>query len=224
MRTPLLIINMKNYLEASGGKAVKLAQTAETVARELGVEVAVSPPPSYLGLVAEAVAIPVLAQHIDPAEPGSTTGAVVPEMVKALGAVGALVNHSERRISFNVLEQTVTRMEEVGLTQVVCAQTLGEVSRIAVLNPRFIAIEPPDLIGSGVAVSKTRPEVVTTSVEAARRVNPTVKVICGAGIVTGEDVKAALNLGSTGVLVASGIVKAPDWRSKIMELATPLKT
>jgi triosephosphate isomerase len=36
-----------------------------------------------------------------------------------------------------------------------------------------------------------------------------VRILCGAGISTGEDVYAALKLGSEGVLVASGVVKAP---------------
>lgn len=223
MQTPVLIINEKNYLEVSGDRALKLAKAAEAVAGELGVAVAVAPPLPSLGLVAGAISIPVLAQHIDAANPGSSTGAIVPELVKSLGAIGSLVNHSEKRVPFDVLKQTVIRLKEVGLVSVVCAKSPEEVSRIAVVRPDFIAIEPPELIGSGIAVSKAKPEVVSDSVEAARQVDSNVRVICGAGIVTGEDVDAALKLGSVGVLVASGIVKASDWRAKITELAELLK-
>ncbi len=223
MQTPVLIINEKNYLEVSGDRALKLAKAAEAVAGELGVAVAVAPPLPSLGLVAGAISISVLAQHIDAANPGSSTGAIVPELVKSLGAIGSLVNHSEKRVPFDVLKQTVIRLKEVGLVSVVCAKSPEEVSRIAAVRPDFIAIEPPELIGSGIAVSKAKPEVVSDSVEAARQVDSNVRVICGAGIVTGEDVDAALKLGSVGVLVASGIVKASDWRAKITELAELLK-
>ena len=34
--------------------------------------------------------------------------------------------------------------------------------------------------------------------------------LCGAGIVSGEDVKKAIELGTRGVLVASSIVKSKD--------------
>ncbi len=223
MQTPVLIVNEKNYLEVSGDGALKLARAAEAVAGELGVNVAVAPPLPSLGLVAGAVSIPVLAQHTDASEVGSSTGSIVPELVKSLGSVGSLINHSEKRVPFEVLKMTVLRLRDVGLVSVVCAKSPAEVSRIASVGPDFIAIEPPELIGSGIAVSKVKPEIISDSVEAARRVDPTIKVICGAGIVSGEDVEAALRLGSVGVLVASGIVKASDWSNKIIEMAEPLR-
>ncbi len=223
MKTPILIINMKNYSEVSGERAVRLAKAAEGIAGKLNVEIAVAPPLPSLGQVVQAVSIPVLAQHIDPAKEGSTTGAIVPELVKALGAAGSLVNHSEKRVPFEVIRETVHRLKEAGLAVVVCAKTSDEVAQITGLGPDFVAIEPPELIGSGIAVSKAQPEIVSSAVEAARKVDPTVRVICGAGIVTGEDVASALKLGSVGVLVASGIVKAVDWQDKIRELAEPLQ-
>ena len=223
LHTPLLIINGKNYLEVSGEGALRLAKDAEDVAVDLGVEVAFSPPLPSLGLVALNVSIPVLAQHKDVSKPGSSTGAIVPEVVKSLNAVGTIINHSEKRVTFNVLRRTILRMRELGLISIVCAKIPEEVARIATIKPDFIAIEPPELIGSGIAVSKAKPEVILNSVEAAQRVDSKVKVICGAGIVNGEDIESALNLGAAGVLVASGVVKAADWKEKIMELARPLR-
>ncbi len=79
---------------------------------------------------------------------------------------------------------------------------------VALLKPDRVAIEPPELIGSGRAVSKERPEVVSDSIRRIRAVNPDVTILCGAGVTTGEDVYAALKLGAQGVLVASGVVKA----------------
>jgi triosephosphate isomerase len=43
--------------------------------------------------------------------------------------------------------------------------------------------------------------------------------LCGAGITKGEDVAAALRLGTKGVLVASGIVKAKDPCKVLMEFS-----
>ena len=222
MQTPILIINLKNYIEISGNNVLLLCKAAESVAKELSVEIAVVPPIPSLGMVSSKLAIPVLSQHIDSANVGSTTGYIVPELLKSWNVVGSLVNHSERRVSFDDLNQIIVRMKKVDLTSVVCADTPKEVSQIAKFNPDFIAIEPHELIGSGIAVSKAKPEVVSESIEAAKLVNSDVKIICGAGVVDGEDVVAALKLGAEGVLVASSIVKSSDWKKKITELAKPL--
>jgi triosephosphate isomerase len=48
-------------------------------------------------------------------------------------------------------------------------------------------------------------------------------VICGAGITDKGDVTKAMELGSQGILVASGIVKATSWEKKITELASGMK-
>ena len=83
----------------------------------------------------------------------------------------------------------------------------------------MIAIEPPDLIGSGISVSKARPELITNSLQAIREINPAVKVLCGAGITTSGDVSRALELGAKGVLVASGLVKSRDPAHLLGEMA-----
>jgi triosephosphate isomerase len=49
-----------------------------------------------------------------------------------------------------------------------------------------------------------------------------VQLLCGAGVVTPEDVDISLRLGAEGVLVASGIIKAQHWKSKITELIHPM--
>jgi triosephosphate isomerase len=218
IRTPALIINFKNYLEAAGEGALRLAKVAEEVAMETGASIVVCPPLPYLSQVCASVKIPVFAQHTDPDKAGSSTGAIVAEVIKAAGAVGSILNHSERRLDTDRVAATVRRLREVGLVSVVCAKEPSEVSLYAEFSPDYIAIEPPELIGSGVAVSRAKPEVITESVKAAAK-NPEVGIICGAGIVDGKDVEAALRLGVCGVLVASGIVKASDWRSKILEMS-----
>ncbi|HEX2306116.1 MAG TPA: triose-phosphate isomerase, partial [Nitrososphaeraceae archaeon] len=56
------------------------------------------------------------------------------------------------------------------------------------------------------------------SVKEAARHSENIKVICGAGIVDKTDVKSAINLGSKGILLASGLIKADAWQDKLIEL------
>jgi triosephosphate isomerase len=216
---PLVLVNFKCYLEATGNKAVQLANYAEQASERFGVTVAVAPQATDLRLVSQRTKVPVFAQHMDPIQPGSHTGHVLAESVLEAGASGILVNHSERRLEANIIEDTITRARDLSLATVVCANSSSIAAAIASLGPDMIAVEPPELIGSGVAVSKAKPEVITDTVARIRRINSEVTILCGAGITSGEDVREALRLGTQGVLVASGIVKAKDQLAAIEDLA-----
>jgi len=209
VRTPIVLVNFKTYLEGTGENAVKLAKDAEKVSSETGVCFGVAPQFVDIPIVRK-VGVPVFAQHIDPMKPGSYTGHVLPEAVKEAGAVGTLINHSERRLKLAEIDEVVARAREIGLVSVVCTNNTPVSASAAALKPDMIAVEPPELIGTGIPVSKAKPEVVTSTVEAVRKVDSDVVVLCGAGITNGEDVAAAVRLGTKGVLVASGIVKAKD--------------
>lgn len=206
---PFLLINFKTYLEATGKQAVELSRKIETVGRNNDVKVGVAPQFCDIAQVANQVEIPVFAQHIDPVSPGAYTGHVLAESVRAAGAAGTLINHSERTLSLSDIEKSVEHARELGLLTVTCAGTAELASAVALTEPDMVAIEPPDLIGTGRAVSKERPEIVSETVKKIRSVNRNVKILCGAGISRGEDVYAALKLGAQGVLVASAVVKAP---------------
>ncbi|MEM2597614.1 MAG: triose-phosphate isomerase, partial [Thermofilum sp.] len=166
--------------------------------------------------------IPVFSQHVDDVAPGSFTGHITLEAVKDAGAVGTMLNHSERRVRADQVDVVVKRAKQLGLVTVVCTNTPEVTAAMAALGPDLVAIEPPELIGTGIPVSKAKPEVVTSSVDLVKRVNPQVKVLCGAGITTGDDVAAALRLGTVGVLLASGVVKAKDWEKAIRDLVEPI--
>ena len=219
MKRPL-IINFKNYEEVSADKAIKLAESARHVAEKLKIEIVVAPPQPVLALIAKSVQIPVICQHVDTEKMGPSTGFVVPEIAKSYGAVGSLINHSEHRIDMSSIRSLVERMRKIGMTSIVCAQEPHEVVEISTFHPDFIAIEPPELIGSGRAVSKENPAIITKSVQGAGSRS---SVICGAGITDKDDVAKAMELGSQGILVASGIVKADSWERKITELASGMK-
>lgn len=216
---PLIALNFKVYLESIGENAVRLAKISEEVSREYGISIIVAPPLLDLKTVVEHVNIPVFAQHVDPYHPGSHTGSIIAENVKAAGAVGSIVNHSERRLLLADIGAVLKRLREVGLISLLCTDTVETTMAGAALRPDILAVEPPELIGTGIPVSKAKPEVVTGAVEAVRRINPSVHILCGAGISTGDDVAKAIELGTEGVLLASAYVKAKDPKKLLAEMA-----
>ncbi len=203
-------MNFKTYIEATGKRGVELAKIADKVSRDSGVTIAVAPQFTDLKTVTEAVEIPVFSQHIDPIKPGAYTGHVLAEAVKAAGASATILNHSEKRIKISEIEEALSLARVSDLATLVCTDTPGVSAAVASLNPDMIAIEPPDLIGTGVAVSKARPELITNAIRRIRSVNSSVEILCGAGVSTAEDVNKALQLGTRGVLVYSSIVKAKN--------------
>jgi triosephosphate isomerase len=212
----LFIINYKNYEEISGSKASKLARVAEKIAKKYKVKIAIAPPHHLLTVNYSG---PILAQHTDNVKIGSTTGFVIPELLKKSKISGSLINHSEHRIPSKDIEELVKRLRQLKMISIVCVRDVSEATKYAKLNPDYIAIEPPELIGSGKAVSTERPELITESAKAVKKAKNNTKLLCGAGIISGEDVRKAMELGSSGILVASGIVKAKNWNGIIEEFA-----
>lgn len=219
LQTPIIIVNFKTYLESTGKRAVELAKQAEKVSKETGSYICVAPQFTDLKTVAETVEIPVYAQHIDPINPGSHTGQVLAEAVKEAGAIGTLINHSERQMKLADIDATIKLANDKDLISCLCTNNPTTSASAAYLCPDIISIEPPELIGTGVAVSKAQPEAVSNTIKLVRKVNDKAVILCGAGISHGEDVSVALNLGTHGVLVASGIVKAKNPYQVLMEFA-----
>jgi triosephosphate isomerase len=219
----MIIVNFKTYLESTGKRAVELAKQAERASKETGANVIVVPQFVDIAKVAQAVEIPVFAQHIDPIKPGSSTGHVLAESVKEAGAVGTLINHSERQLRLIDIDAIIALAKEKGLTSCVCANNPSVSAAIAALRPDITSVEPPELIGSGISVSKAKPEIVTDTVKLVHNVDPKMTILCGAGISQAEDVSIALKLGTKGVLVASGIVKAKDPYSVLRAFADATK-
>ena len=213
---PVLLINLKTYAEATGTNALKLAAMADAFAGG-GVEIILAVQAADIRMVSERAKVAVFSQHVDPVKFGSNTGWLLPEAAKAAGASGTLLNHSERRMDAATIKKCLARCREAGLRTVVCAETPQKAEELASLKPDYIAIEPPELIGGDISVSKARPEVITEAVERVKAVAP-ILVLCGAGVKDGEDVRRALELGAKGILVASGVVKAAKPREAIKNL------
>ncbi|HKZ45247.1 MAG TPA: triose-phosphate isomerase [archaeon] len=222
MELPLILINFKCYEESTGQNALKLAKACRYVSKKFNVNISVSPQYTDIQKISK-LKIPIFAQHIDPIEVGAYTGHVTALAVKEAGVVGSLISHSERKLTLEEIGQCIGIARKYQLISVVCSDSLMKSKDVAMLNPDFIAYEPPELIGTGVSVSKTRPEVVSGTVNSVKNISPSVKVLCGAGITNGEDVKKAIELGAEGVLVASGVVKAPKPKKVLKEFARAIK-
>ena len=217
-KKPLIVLNFKTYSESVGEKAVSMAKYCEEVSNDSGVDIIACPQIPDIYRVACSVKIPVFAQHIDAAGAGSYTGHITADCVKSAGARGTLINHSERRLLLADVDSAIQSAKKAGLKTIVCTNNIAVTSAAAALSPDFVAIEPPELIGSGNPVSKANPEIVSGSVSAVKKINPMVKVLCGAGISTGDDVAAALRLGAVGVLLASVVIKAKDPKLALFDL------
>tara|TARA_B100000809_G_scaffold241139_1_gene264060 strand:- start:2973 stop:3629 length:657 start_codon:yes stop_codon:yes gene_type:complete len=217
----MFIINCKNYDEVAGEKIIKLAKLSEKISKKYKTPIAIAPPHHLIPLITK-FRITILTQHLDDKKVGSTTGFMVPEIVKKSKIDGSIINHSEHRITEKEIKSLVKRLKKLKLKTVLCVKNVSEAKRYAKLNPTYIAIEPPELIGTGRAISTERPQLITNAVDAVRSAKNSTKLLCGAGIVSGDDVAHAKELGSKGILVASGIVKAKNWEKIIGEFSRAL--
>jgi triosephosphate isomerase len=214
----LIALNFKAYPQSMGDSGLKLAKFCETVSEETGVPFMVCPQQTDLAFIASQVSIPVYAQHIDACEPGSQTGHVVAEAVKSAGAQGTLINHSECKMRVFDIDWLVKKCQSLGLGTIVCTNNIEVSKASAALYPSYVAVEPPELIGGDISVTTANPDIVSGTVKEIKKIAPGVKVLCGAGVKTGEDVRVAAELGTEGVLLASGVVKAQDPKEALYEL------
>jgi triosephosphate isomerase len=222
MPSPFILVNVKTFREGMGNRAHMIANAAQLVAHESGVSIGIAP--SYIDLhpLCHHFDIPVYAQHVDGYEPGAHTGHITADAIRAAGAAGSLVNHSERRLTLADLEASVRALQAQKLVAVVCSNNEATSAGAAALAPDYVAIEPPELIGSGVSVSKANPEIIRKSVAAVHAVNAKVRVLTGAGIQSGDCVKIAVDLGTDGVLLASSVVKAKEPADVLRDLVSKL--
>ncbi|MBN1678026.1 MAG: triose-phosphate isomerase [Candidatus Thermoplasmatota archaeon] len=222
LKKPVIVVNFKTYPEVSGNAAVELARLCEQISVETNASIVVAPPSFDLAMVARAVRTPVFAQHLDSAPSGATTGHVTVENARASGAQGTLVNHSERRLKIAEIHEIIDRCRSTGLATIVCTNNLAVSKACAAMGPDFVAIEPPELIGGDVSVTTANPSIVSDTVLAIKAIDGQVGVLCGAGVKNGGDVSKALELGTDGVLLASGVTKAKDKRAVLLDLVSGL--
>ncbi|MBN2733311.1 MAG: triose-phosphate isomerase [Methanomicrobiaceae archaeon] len=219
---PKVIVNFKTYKESFGSSAHNIAKAAEMVSEQSGVLIGIAPGYMEIHPLSKHFSLPVYAQHVDGVTPGAHTGHILAEAVRAAGAFGTLINHSERRLTLADVAGAVDAAKKAHLQTVVCTNNIMTSAAAAAFSPDFVAIEPPELIGTGVSVATADPAIISNSVNAVKDINSRVRVLAGAGISTGECVKKAIELGADGVLLASGVVKAKNPEEVLSDLVSKI--
>jgi triosephosphate isomerase len=222
VRAPVFEIGLKGYLY--GADAVRLAQAADRLSRELDVSVIFDPQAVDIPAVARATErLLVFAQHMDPVAVGRGVGSVLPEALREAGAVGTLLNHSERRMTLGDINRAIVRAREVGLATLVCADSPEEAAAVAQLGPDIVLAEPPELIATSRSAATEMRGFVERSVELVRRIDPGIIVMCGAGVQTPDDVEKMIGLGVGGTGSSSGVLKAADPVALMRAMLTAMK-
>lgn len=222
MNTPIVILNYKTYLESSEENALELARALKSASEESGITMVAAPQAADIYRIQDQISLPIFAQHIDPITPGGHTGSNLIETLIEAGISGSLINHSENRMKLADIDEVIQLCKQNDIESCVCTNNIATSKAIATFSPDAVAVEPPELIGTGIPVSQAQPEVVEDSVKGVKSINKKIKVLCGAGISTGDDMKAAMDLGADGVLLASGIVKAENPKEALLDLVSKL--
>ena len=219
---PLIVVNFKTYATAMGQKAVDLAQAMERTAKDHVRMIAVVSAFDLHAVKQAAPSLEVWSQHLDPVGQGSFTGWLQPENAIERGAEGTIINHAEHKVDIEHVQQLMQQLPDE-FPMCACAADVDEAHQLAELGPTFIALEPPELIGGDISVTTADPAIVSDTVNAVRAINPQVRVLCGAGVKDGKDVKTAVELGAHGVLLASGVAKASDVDAVLADLVAGLE-
>lgn len=219
IKPPFFEIGPKAYLY--GEKMLALAKVIDKTAMKYDVDVIVTPQYTDISLLANNTErIFVFAQHMDFLPVGRGLGSVLPEAVKAAGAVGVMLNHAEKPLTLDAIEKTIKRADEVGLATIVCADTVEDLSKIAHLSPNMLVAEPTELIGTGTTADKN---YVVETIETVRKINSDIMVLQGAGISNGKDVYNTIALGAEATGSTSGIFKAADPYAMVEEMLFNLR-
>ncbi len=219
IKTPFFEIGPKSYL--FGDDILDLAKAADTASEKYGVDIIFTCPVVDIRRVKEATKhIHVFAPHMDPIPVGRGLADILPESLVAAGAEGVMLNHVEKPLTFEVLTETIKRAEEVGLTTIVCADSMAEAAKIAGLHPDIIVAEPSELIGTGVSVG---PEYVAAATECVKNVDESILVLTAAGISNGEDVYNTIIAGADATGSSSGVAKAADRAAMVDEMIAAVR-
>ena len=217
---PFFEIGPKGFMY--GERMLKLAKAADAASKKYDVRIILTPQYTDIRMLAqETENLLIFAQHMDALPVGRGLGSVLPEAVKAAGAVGVMLNHAEKPLSMSNLYQTIKRADEVGLATIVCADTIEEAEAIAHFVPNMIVAEPTQLIGTGQPGDE---QYVVGTIAAIKKINPEILVLQGAGISNGKDVYNVIKTGAEATGTTSGIMKAADPEAMLDEMICAVRT
>lgn len=206
---PFFEFGPKTFLARS--ELLEVVEAAAEAAARYDVAVLVTPPALDIEAVKRAApGLWIFAQAMDLAQPGASTGAVLPQALAAAGADGVMLNHAERPLAEAALGGAIEQARAAGLQTLVCAEDVEQATRLAAWGPDVILLEPHELIGT--AHRSHRPWIAPANAAVAQ-VDPRVLVMHGGGVADEEDVRAILAQGATGTGCTSAIVRATDRRA-----------
>ncbi len=219
IKAPFFEVGPKAYLY--GEEMLKLAKVIDKTAMKYDVDIIVTPQYTDISLLANNTErILVFAQHMDYLPVGRGLGSVLPEAVKAAGAVGVMLNHAEKKLTLDEIAKTIARADEVGLATIVCADSVQEIADVAKLSPNLLVAEPTELIGTG---QTSDASYVRDTIASVRAINPDIMVLQGAGISNGQDVYNTIMQGAQATGSTSGIIKAEDPYAMVEEMIYNLR-
>ena len=214
IRTPYFEIGVKNYVY--GDTVLEYALAADRAAEKYDIDVLFIAPAVEIRRIAENTKhLIILASYMDTLYPGRGMADVLPEGLKAAGAVGVVVNHCEKPMSVPQIKKTIDRARELDFLVFACADTIAEAKAIAQLHPDIINPEPSELIGGTQASDMG---FVRESVKEIKSIYSDILVEQAAGITSGEQVYDFIMAGSDAAGAASGIIKAKDPIAMIDEM------
>lgn len=218
--TPFFEFGPKAYMY--GDELLALAKEIDKFADKYDMDVILDPQTTDLRLIAENTSerIHVYAQHMDGILPGRGMGTILPEAVRATGAVGVMLNHAEHKLTLPEIAKAINRADEVGLATMVCADTEEEIKAVAALTPNIIVAEPSELIGTGISV---RREYVEACIRIVAEVNPEILVLPSAGIARGSDCYNIVRAGAVTSGSSSGICRAADRAAMAEEMISAVR-
>lgn len=206
IRLPFFETSVKNYIY--GDAVLEYAKCADAAAREYDIDILFVAPYADIRRVSENTThLIVLAPYMDAIYPGRGMADVLPESLKAAGAQGVVINHSERPMGLSAIRKTIDRADELDLLTFVCADTISEAQALAHFHPDILNPEPTELIGSG-QVSDIA--YVKEVVRAVKAIDPSIYVEQAAGITTAQQVYDFIMAGSEAAGAASGILRSAD--------------
>ncbi|SMD30752.1 triose-phosphate isomerase [Picrophilus oshimae] len=211
---PLIFINFKHYENATGRNAELLLNEFRKIKDQKNIYYCLGPGDLRLSL--EFPDLNIYSQHVDYNGYGPYTGSISMNFLKSINVNGSLLNHSEKRLEIDDIRKTIEYSKSHDFKLVVCAENIDEIKSISKLRPDYIAYEPRELIGGDISVSNAKPDIIRSASVICS--GNDVKLLVGAGIKTENDIKASINLGASGVLIASGVIKDPKPINKLISL------
>ena len=102
IKPPFFEIGPKSYLY--GEEVLELAKLADAASKKYDVDIIFTTPYADIKTVADATdRLFVFAPHMDPLPVGRGLADILPESVKAAGAVGVMLNHCEKPLTYSTL-------------------------------------------------------------------------------------------------------------------------